>query len=54
MTKFIIESYDKFLSSDRKAARYIFTIHDNLYAIKEYDFIDGKLMRPIRVDEDFH
>lgn len=51
MTKFIIETYNKYLAADRKAARYIFYLHDQIYAIKEYEYKNGYLMRPVNVEE---
>ena len=52
MTAFIIDLYDKYDSNDRAVARYIFTHNDLCWAIKEYEVKDGKLMRPLRVEED--
>lgn len=52
MTKFIIDVYNKYDSSDRAAARHIFRFRQQDWAIKEYQYENGKLMRPLRFDED--
>lgn len=41
MTSFIIDLYDKYNKDDRAAARYIFRFHDRVWAIKEYEVVDG-------------
>lgn len=51
MTKFVIEPYDKYFAADRQHSRYIFYLHDYAYAIKEYEYKHGYLMRPVRVEE---
>lgn len=52
MTKFIIDQYDKYSSSDRAAARFIFRdLYDSLWAIKEYDYKNGQLARPQSIYE---
>lgn len=51
ITRFVIDTYDKYDAADRQAARYIFTFHDQDWAIKEYRVEEGKLMRPLRFYE---
>ena len=47
MTKFIIDQYDKYSSQDRAVARYIFhDLYGTDWAIKEYKYEDGMLVRP--------
>ena len=51
MTAFIIDTYNKYSADDRAAARYIFTMHDYPYAIKEYEVINGELQLPFSLDD---
>lgn len=50
-TKFIVDTYDKYSSVDRAVARYIFNFHDQVWAVKEYNYEDGHLARPLRFYE---
>lgn len=49
--KYIIDLYDKYNSADKVAARYTFILNDRQWAIKEYEIQNGKLTRPLRLDE---
>lgn len=51
-TKFIIDIYNKYSPADKSSARYVFKFLQQEWAIKEYPFINGKLMRPLLIDED--
>ena len=51
MNKYIIDLYDRYNAADKAAARYIFTLNDRQWAIKEFEVQSGKLMRPLRIDE---
>lgn len=51
MTCFIVDTYNKYNSFDKKAARQIFYHNNQWWAIKECEVQDGKLMRPLAFDE---
>lgn len=52
VTKFIIDEYDKYSPSDKAAARFIFRDrYNSQWAIKEYEYKDGQLARPLSVYE---
>lgn len=51
MTKFIIDMYNKYDPHDKAAARYIFRFYKRPWAIKEYPYNNGELMRPLRIEE---
>lgn len=49
--KYIIDLYDRYNAADKAAARYTFNLNDRQWAIKEFEVQNGKLMRPLRIDE---
>lgn len=50
-TKFIIDAYNKYDPSDKASARYVFKFQQCDWAIKEYPYENGELMRPLRIEE---
>lgn len=51
MTKFIIDTYNKYDAIDKAASRLVFSHNDQWWAIKEFPYQNNQLMRPIRIDE---
>lgn len=51
MTKFIIDTYNKYDPIDKAASRLVFLHNDQWWAIKEFQYEDGQLRRPIRIEE---
>lgn len=51
MTRFIIDTYNKYDPLDKAASRLVFLHNDQWWAIKEYPYQNGMLMRPLRFDE---
>jgi len=38
---FIIDLYDKYNPNDKATSRYTFHFHDRIWAIKEYEVVNG-------------
>ena len=51
MTKFIIDTYNKYDPIDKAASRLVFLHNDQWWAIKEFEYQNGQLMRPIGLEE---
>ena len=51
MTKFIIDTYNKYDSIDKAASRLVFSHNSQWWAIKEFQYENGQLRRPIRIEE---
>ena len=51
MTKFIIDTYNKYDPIDKAASRLVFFHNDQWWAIKEFEYQNGQLMRPIGLEE---
>lgn len=51
MTCFIIDTYDKYSTSDKEVSKLVFKHNDRWWAIKEYEIKDGVLMRPQGIEE---
>lgn len=51
MTKFIVDTYSKYDSSDKAASRLVFLHNEQWWAIKEFQYENGKLLRPQRIEE---
>lgn len=52
MTVFVIDTYDKYSRADQAAARFIFQdLYGAQWAIKEYEYKNGVLMRPQSIYE---
>lgn len=51
MTKFIIDTYNKYDAIDKATSRLVFLHNDQWWAIKEFQYEDGQLRRPIGIEE---
>ena len=51
MTRFVIDTYNKYDLTDQNVTRKLFFYNDSWWAIKEYTVRDGELMRPRTIEE---